>query len=78
MEQNVEAYGCEESIRCEVGGPEEFRARVLQDYDRNYVTFFGLGTAAAGWVRHWCYDNCAPVPSDAALEEIACRLLGWQ
>ncbi len=75
MEQNV---GIERSIRNEVGGPEEFRAQVLNDYDRNYVAFFGLGTAAAGWVRHWCMRHNVPVPSETEREEIACRLLGWE
>lgn len=75
MEQNV---GIEERISSEIGGPEEFRTQVLGDYDRNYVAFFGLGTAAAGWIRHWCTRNDVPVPSEEEREEIACRLLGWQ
>ncbi len=81
MEQNVEMNQdlgkyIEYRIGIELGG--SFESCVRRDYDRNYIAFFGLGTAAAGWIRHWCTRNNVPVPSEEEREEIACRLLGWQ
>lgn len=66
----------ERGIRAELGG-EDFAARVRSDYDPNYICFFGLGTAGAGWIRHWCQRNRVEIPSEEDRETIACRLLGW-
>lgn len=54
-----------------------FETRVREDYDKNYIVFFGLGTAAAGWVGHWCMDNGIQMPAEEDREKIANKLLGW-
>lgn len=66
----------ERGIRADLGGGD-FAARVRADYAGGYIAFFGLGTAAAGWIRHWCLGNDIAVPSEEDRETIACRLLGW-
>lgn len=69
--------GILEALRGEFPSPEDFEARVRADYDPNYICFFGLGTAAAGWIRHWCTDKGVEVPPEDVREDLASRLLGW-
>lgn len=73
----LDASGILAAIRGEFPSPEGFAARVRADYDPNYVAFFGLGTAAAGWIRHWCISEEIEVPPEDVREDLASRLLGW-
>lgn len=73
----MDAAGVLEALRGEFPSPKEFEARVRADYDRNYICFFGLGTAAAGWIRHWCTAEGIEVLPQDVREDLASRLLGW-
>lgn len=73
----MDAAGILEALRGEFPSPKEFEARVRKDYDPTYICFFGLGTAAAGWIRHWCTREGVEVPPEDVREDLASRLLGW-